>query len=685
MLVILVFLALIPASKHLHLVLSPFTVFLKSPVLGTVPNLDFEKEEVGTETVKDLARKQVLDAFTCVECGRCQDNCPAFGSGKALNPKTLILNNQHALLEGAFDRRMVEVYDEGVLWQCTTCGACESQCPVGIEHLPLIIGARRGLVSNGEAPDYLGNVYNQLERRGNIWGLTYEPRQKFVESAGLEIFDAARHEYLVWLGCAGAFEADFQKSLRALFDILRARGVRFGVLAKERCTGDVAKRSGNEYQFQELATQNIEDFRAGGVTKILTSCPHCLKTIGDDYRRFGFEAEVVHSSVLVAELTRGLEPNVSTVEPVTFHDPCYLGRYAGHVDEPRELIERFGGSVREPERNRTNPFCCGAGGGLLFEEKEEGTRISDVRFKQLQATGAGTVVTACPFCSIMLKGAQASAQADTEFVDLMTFVNGRLQKASDGRAGGPPPAGDGAAGRAVTDVPAWRRSRVKRAEAAAIAAIVAPLVGLLGRTLRWQVEGLEHLEGVVAGGRQPIMGFWHGRILGATWFFRRRGIVVITSENFDGEWIARIIERFGYRTARGSSSRGALRALLQLKRDLGAGPARSASRSTGRGGRRGARSPAPCGSPAPPASPSCRSTWRPPGTGRRGAGTGRRSRSRSAPSRSPSAGQSTCRPRPTSRRSRRSASSSKPLSSVWPPGRSSCCGRRRPLTVTPDP
>ena len=442
MLVILAFLALIPASKHLHLVLSPVTVFLKSPVLGTVPNLDFEKEEVGLETLKDLGSKQVLDAFTCVECGRCQVNCPAWGSDKALNPKTLVLRNQHALLEGGQDRRLVEVYDEGVLWQCTTCGACENQCPVGIEHLPLIIGARRGLVSNGEAPDYLGNVFNHLERRGNIWGLTYEPRQKFVASAGLEIFDPATHDYLVWLGCAGAFEADFQKSLRALFEILRGRGVRFGVLAKERCTGDAAKRTGNEYMFQELATRNIEDFRASGVTRIITSCPHCLKTIGDDYRRFGYEAEVVHSSVLVAEITKGLEPDQSKVEPVTFHDPCYLGRYAGTVDEPRELLTRFGGAVREPERNRTNPFCCGGGGGLLFEEKEQGTRISDVRFRQLQATGAGTVVTACPFCTIMLKGAQASAHVDTEVVDLMTFVQGRLPKTPGSAAapGDAPPA-----------------------------------------------------------------------------------------------------------------------------------------------------------------------------------------------------------------------------------------------------
>jgi len=438
MLMILAFLALIPASKHLHLVLAPVTVFLKSPVLGTVPNLDFEREEVGLEALKDLGSKQVLDAFTCVECGRCQVNCPAWESDKALNPKTLILQNQRALLDGQTDRRLVEVYDAGVLWQCTTCGACENQCPVGIEHLPLIIGARRGLVSNGEAPDYLGNVFNHLERRGNIWGLTYEQRQKFVESAGLETFDPAKHEYLVWLGCAGAFEADFQKALRSLFEILQARGVTFGVLAKERCTGDTAKRAGNEYVFQELAAQNIDEFRASRVTKIVTSCPHCLKTIGDDYRRFGFEVDVVHSSVLVAQITRGLESHAADGTPVTFHDPCYLGRYAGHVDEPRELLGRFGGSLREPERNRTNPFCCGAGGGLLFEEKEEGTRISDVRFRQLQATGAGTVVTACPFCSIMLKGSQASAQAETEFVDLMTFVNGRLQRAT---GSSPPPGG----------------------------------------------------------------------------------------------------------------------------------------------------------------------------------------------------------------------------------------------------
>ena len=218
-----------------------------------MPNLDFEKEEVGLETVKDLGSKIVLDALTCVECGRCQVNCPAWGAGKELNPKTIILQTQEALLAGQRETKLVELYIEKVLWQCTTCGACENQCPVGIEHLPLIIGARRGLVSNGDAPDYLGGVYNHLERRGNIWGLGYDQRQKFVDQAALETFDPARHDVLVWLGCAGAFEADFQKSLRSLFEILRARGIRFGVLSKERCTGDPAKRTGNEYMFQELA------------------------------------------------------------------------------------------------------------------------------------------------------------------------------------------------------------------------------------------------------------------------------------------------------------------------------------------------------------------------------------------------------------------------------------------------
>ena len=432
MVIILTFLGLIPNSKHLHLLLSPFTVFLKSPILGTVENLDFEKEQVGLETVKDLPSKAVLDAITCVECGRCQDNCPAYGTGKLLNPKTLILQNEAALLAGERDKKLVDVYDSGVLWQCTTCGACEQACPVGVEHLPAVIGARRGLVSNGDAPEFLTTTYTNLERRQNIWGLTYDQRGKFVQSAGVDIFDPAKHEYLIWLGCAGAFEADFQKSLRSLFDILRAHGKTFGVLAKEKCTGDLAKRTGNEYMYQELANDNIENLRASGTKKIVTSCPHCLKTIGHDYRMMGYEVETVHSAQLVEELTRHVAVEWAERDSVTYHDPCYLGRYAGIHEEPRDLLTRFGADVKDPVRAHENPFCCGAGGGLLFEEHEPGKRISQERFEQLQATGAGTVVMACPFCSIMLKGAQASSGAELQMVDLMTYVDGQLKKVEPG-------------------------------------------------------------------------------------------------------------------------------------------------------------------------------------------------------------------------------------------------------------
>lgn len=438
-LVILVFLTLIPSSKHLHLLLSPLTIFLKSPSLGTIRNLDFEKEEVGFESVKDLERKQVLDAFTCVECGRCQDNCPAHRTGKPLSPKQLILENEDALLAGRRDTKLAGVYDAGVLWQCTTCGACERGCPVGIEHLPLIVGARRGLVSNGEAADFLVPMYNNLERRGNIWGFTSEPRQKFVESARLETFDHARHDYLLWLGCTGSFDADTQKSVRALVELLRARGVNIGVLAKERCTGDPARRTGNEYLYQELARQNIEEFQAAGVSRILTSCPHCLKALGSDYRELGFRAEVTHAAVLVAGLAADMR--LAPAGAVAFHDPCYLARYAGHSGEPRRLLQGAGAVLQEPPHHGARGFCCGAGGGLLFEEHESGKRISLERYEQLQATGAATIVTSCPFCTIMLKSAQASAGADVPVVDLMIYLHERLKTAApSGGDGVPSPA-----------------------------------------------------------------------------------------------------------------------------------------------------------------------------------------------------------------------------------------------------
>ncbi len=347
MLVILAFLALIPASKHFHLVLSPITVFLKSPELGNLPNLDFEKEQVGLETVKDLGSKMVLDAFTCVECGRCQVNCPAWGAGKELNPKTIILQTQERAARrrarqearrGLFREGAVAVHD---LRRLREPVPGRHRAPADSDRLAARPGVqrRRAGVSRRDvqpprAPQqHLGPRLRPAHRSSST-------------SAELETFDPAKHDVLVWLGCAGSFEADFQKSLRSLFEILRARGVKFGVLSKEKCTGDPAKRTGNEYMFQELATANIEELKAAGPKKILTSCPHCVKTIGDDYRRFGYEVEIVHSSVFVEELLRDATSNRdgdrSDDATVTFHDPCYLGRYGGKVDEPRALLTRFG-------------------------------------------------------------------------------------------------------------------------------------------------------------------------------------------------------------------------------------------------------------------------------------------------------------------------------------------------------
>jgi Fe-S oxidoreductase len=296
MLVILLFLGLIPNSKHLHLLLSPITVFLKSPILQTVPNLDFEKEQVGLETVKDLPKKAVLDALTCVECGRCQDNCPATATGKLLNPKQLILQNEAALLAVSETRSW---------WTSTTRACCgsarraapaSSRAPVGVEHTPVIIGARRGLVSNGEAPEFLTPMFTNLERRQNIWGLMYEQRTKFVQAATFETFDPPNTSTCSGSAAPGRSKRTSRRAIRSLADLLRHTGKTFGVLSKERCTGDPAKRTGNEYMFQELAGQNIEDLKAAGVKKIVASCPHCVKTIGHDYRMMGYEVEIVHSA-----------------------------------------------------------------------------------------------------------------------------------------------------------------------------------------------------------------------------------------------------------------------------------------------------------------------------------------------------------------------------------------------------
>lgn len=552
--VILAFLALIPASKHFHLVLSPVTVFLKSPELGNVPNLDFEKEQVGLETLKDVGSKTVLDAFTCVECGRCQVNCPAWGAGKELNPKAIILQTQAGLLNKPGETKLVDLYTDKVLWQCTTCGACENQCPVGIEHLPLLIGARRGLVSNGEAPEYLGAMYNNLERRSNIWGLSYDQRQKFVDAATLEDLRSAE--------ARRARVARLRRRLRGRLPEVTPLDVRDP--ARERrhvrraLEGTLHGRHGEGTSTCSLATANIEDLRAASPKTILTSCPHCVKTIGEDYRKFGYTVNIVHSSVFIEELTRAdLRAADGEREAVTYHDPCYLGRYARTTDEPRALLERFGADVKEPGAEPRKPGPR-RGGAVRGHRRRAGH--AHLR-RALHAAPRDRRRHGRHRLPVLLDHAEGRA--------IECARGERAVRRSDDLRQRPP--AEAIAAALTTPHGSWRTSRRKRFEAAAISTVGYRAIAALGATLRWKTEGFEHFDAIRAAGHQPIMAFWHGRILPATYYFRRRGIVVITSENFDGEWIAGIIERFGYGTSRGSSSRGGPRALLQLSRDLAAG------------------------------------------------------------------------------------------------------------------
>ena len=413
--------ALIPASKHFHLVLSPITVFLKSPELGNLPNLDFEKEQVGLETVKDLGSKIGARRVHLRRVRPLPGELPGVGRRQGAEPE-----DDHPADAGGAARRAsasgssARSTREKVLWQCTTCGACENQCPVGIEHLPILIGSRRGLVSNGDAPDYLGAMYNNLERRSNIWGLGYDQRTKFV-AVGRRSRPSIRRSTTCSSGSAApARSTPTSRSRCGRCSRSCAReSVTFGVLSKERCNGDPAKRTGNEYMFQELANGNIEDLKAAGPKKILDLVPALRE---DDRRRLpqvrlrGRDRPLVGVRRGAARATlrverRRRQPSVTTV---TFHDPVLSrtlrrqGRRAARAARRASAPTSRSRSATATTRTAAAPAaaCCSP-----TRKRSRASRISDVRFKQLQATGANTVVTACPFCSIMLKGAQASAQA----------------------------------------------------------------------------------------------------------------------------------------------------------------------------------------------------------------------------------------------------------------------------------
>jgi Fe-S oxidoreductase len=424
---LLVFLPLIPHTKHLHLLLSPFAIFAKRPGFSDIPKLSGD-EDFGLDTGKDVTKLDVLQAFSCVECGRCTEHCPAFNTGKELNPKEIILGlrrylNDPAAGIGSEQPLLGTHISEKAAFQCTTCGGCEYQCPVGIQHLPVIIGLRRGAVNTGKWEDEHGTkLFLNMERNGNSLGFASSERQKFIERAELPIYDGSQ-EYLLWLGCMGAYDPQGRDTVQALAKVLRYAGVSFGVLRKERCNGDPARRLGNDLLFTQLAEQNIETLQSAAPKKMVSICPHCVRTISTDWKEAGRTFEIEHHSELLARIQDRLpQQDDREREQVVYHDPCYLGRYRDVYDEPRAIINRYAEVVEAP-RHRERSFCCGAGGGQMFLGEEEGRRVNVARAEELVKTGAKTIGAACPFCQTMFRDALAQIETgDGERVKLLDIA-----------------------------------------------------------------------------------------------------------------------------------------------------------------------------------------------------------------------------------------------------------------------
>lgn len=411
-LALLVFLPLIPHTKHLHLVLSPITVFLKRDQFSKIPPLVGD-EDFGLDTGKDITKMVSLQAYTCVECGRCTEHCPANFTGKILNPKEIALGLRGYLNEfgPGSEQPLIGKYEsQEAAFQCTTCGSCEFQCPVGVQHLPMIIGLRRGAVNTGKwEDDYGTKLFLNLERNGNALGFSSTERDKFVQKQELPAYDGTQ-EYCLWLGCMGAYDPQGREIIASLVQVMRHLKVTFGVLRKERCTGDPARRLGNDLAFGQLAETNLETLKQGNVKKIISICPHCVRTITTDWKEYGEAPPVEHHSEFLARHLDQLPGRTMDGRKIVYHDPCYLGRYRGVYDEPRQVVAHFGEQV-DPERARERSFCCGAGGGLAFLGEEKGKRVSVERAEQLAATGASVVGAACPFCNTMFRDALAGISA----------------------------------------------------------------------------------------------------------------------------------------------------------------------------------------------------------------------------------------------------------------------------------
>ena len=462
---ILLFLPYFPRSKHLHLLAAPVNFALERrrpdgcPMpSGTLEPVDFEDEEAesfGAARLEDLPYAQILDAYACIQCHRCTDACPAHETGKRLSPSALEINKRYELNLVAdtlaagepSPRPLLEfAQDEEQIWACTTCGACIDACPVGNEPMLDIVDMRRERVlMAGAFPSELQTAFRGMERTGNPWGLGQDGRLDWGE--GLEVptvDDRPDFEVLFWVGCAGAYDPSAQETTRAMTRILDHAGVRYAVLGKnERCTGDPARRAGNEYLYYELATGNVEllnETLAGEIVdgeapkRILTTCPHCYNALLNDYPQLGGDYAVVHHTQLLDELVEaGRLPPLDLGRGTTYHDPCYLGRHNDEYDAPRRVLASGGDELLEMPRSREKGFCCGAGGAQFWKEEEPGDRsVADERMSEARATGAEVVASACPFCRSMLGSSSAAEEEGApEVLDVALLYDERLTALRD--------------------------------------------------------------------------------------------------------------------------------------------------------------------------------------------------------------------------------------------------------------
>ncbi|GBC81831.1 Lactate utilization protein A [bacterium HR10] len=431
--------AWLPYTKLLHIFTAAGNIFLRplEPARARLAPLDLETAQtLGVARIEDFTWKDLLDLDACTECGRCQQECPATATGKPLSPKTLILDLREALSASGKDSAPLigRFISEETLWSCTTCLACTRACPVFIEHVPKIVGMRRYLVmEEARVPELMAETLRSLEDRGHPFRGATLSRTDWCRDLSIPSpREADQVDFLLWVGCASALNERNHRVVRALVRALREAGLRFAILgAEERCTGDPARRIGNEYLFEQLARENIRRLNAYGVRRIVTVCPHCFNCFAHEYPHFGGQYEVIHHSQLLADLVRAgrLHPRHPHAVSVTYHDPCYLGRYNDIYDAPRDVLRACARDLREMSRCRDRAFCCGAGGGLMWTE-EPGRRINHERAQQALRTEAPIIAVSCPFCLIMLEeGITAKAEGRTvEVLDIAEVLERTLDR-----------------------------------------------------------------------------------------------------------------------------------------------------------------------------------------------------------------------------------------------------------------